>query len=213
MLCPPSLVHTHARGNVPALRDDMDFMAACIRAAEGVLADYLGYTPGLSVSRITPVAWHGTYYGWLVAPYALALDAGGDVDVLGRLTVATLPASGVLSYVGGWRGYTAGSQPMTGAEALAALTEAGGGVPVTRTDGTPIEAADLSVARVAPDAVQSALAEAAVAVALRLAPGLVGVERSTVDLGSGSRTVEAADDDAPRRIIASRCARWRHVHV
>ena len=65
---------------------------------------------------------------------------------------------------------------------------------------------------------KSAIAEAALAIAQRMASGLVGVSETTVDIGSGSRTtrgaaVWAASTPEVLNILASRCAPFRHIQT
>lgn len=224
MLVSRADVITAAQGHAPALQDgDGAFLRACVATAEGVLTQYLGYPPVCHVVTAEAV-WHGAgplgLSAFTVGPASVPLTYGHALDARGRLTFAAVPADGLVRYVAGWRPYE-GDTALTDAELLAVLTTDG---PVLGADGLPIEAADLSPVPLAPAAVRSALAEAACAVAYRLAPGLVGVRESTVDLGMNTRTTTsaAAFNDVNtligrtsevHAIIASRCAPYRYVHV
>lgn len=227
MLVTPTAVRDAAVGNVPRL-SDAAFLEACVATAEAILEQYLGYPPALHLRRTDPT-WYASaagYYTYPVGTAVLPLNEGVTVNYAGLLSATTIPTVDTgepgLSYLAGWRGYDANGVAITDAALLSALTAEYGAI--TAAGGAPLAAGDLTVVRAAPAAIRSALAEAAVAVALRLAPGLVGVERSTVDLGSGSRTTERAAQfgdvntligrtDEITAILASRCARWRHVTV
>lgn len=212
-------VLTASAGHAPRL-SDAAFADTCIGTATGVLDQFLGYgalvhvvTADAAPAGYTPA---GGFYAYTAGPASLALTSGYTLDARGRLTwagtgpQATLPTDGEVSYLRGWRPVDDAGEPYADDALLDYLTAAGD---ITGADGEPITAADLAVVPDPPDEIRQALIEASLAVALRLSAGLVGVRQTTVDLGSGSRTTEGADPDAPRKIIRALCGDWRHVHV
>lgn len=213
--------------------DIADLALLAARTAQAGLDDWLGYEAFAHVARArVPGAGRRVRfdlsYGAVpgaativpVGPASVALDADVSVDTsfdaFGRLDVSAVGDLDAVRYVSGWR-----RPGQSDADVLAVLTDDGAS-PVIGPGGEAIEAADLADVPAAPQAIVSALAEAAVVVARRLAQG-AGKGPDTTTIGEAAVTGPDYRLSNVNRLIgrvteveavfASRLQRFRHLEV